>query len=91
METSKKTARIARTVLMPVMAAAAVWLVAPTAQAGKVGGGDAGRCERLESESVTTCTGKGKKRVCVTEDTYCGGSGNDGSCSCDASCVAAGN
>ena len=91
MKTRNRTARILRTTLTPLLAATAVWLVAPTAQAGKVGGGDAGRCERLESESVTTCTGKGKNRVCVTEDTYCGGPGNGGSCSCEASCVAAGN
>ena len=29
--------------------------------------------------------------MCITEDTYCGGNGNDNSCSCDASCVANGN
>jgi hypothetical protein len=66
-------------------------LAASSAMAGLIGEGDAGRCERLDSESTTTCTGKGKNRVCVTEDTYCGGAGSDGSCSCDASCTANGN
>ncbi|NNE04359.1 MAG: hypothetical protein HKN15_01360 [Xanthomonadales bacterium] len=62
-----------------------------TVLAGTIGGGDLGRCERLASESTQVCTGKGKKRVCVTEDTFCGGLGNDGSCSCDSACEANGN
>lgn len=61
------------------------------AQAGSIGGGDLGRCERLASESTQVCTGKGKNRVCVTEDTFCGGMGNDNSCSCEAACEANGN
>jgi hypothetical protein len=66
-------------------------LLAASAHAGTIGGGDSGRCERLASESTTTCTGKGKNQVCVTEDTYCGASGSDGSCSCAPGCEASGN
>lgn len=67
-------------------------LFAPSGvEAGTIGGGDQGRCERLASEAATVCTGKGKNRVCVTEDTYCDGAGNDGSCSCAAGCEAAGD
>lgn len=78
-------ATIAATVTMGSIVAAG------SAEAGLIGEGNAGRCERLDNESITTCTGKGKNRVCVTEDTYCGGAGSDGSCSCDASCASAGN
>jgi hypothetical protein len=70
---------------------AAQAVTAETSVAGTIGGGDVGRCERLANEATTTCTGKGKDRVCVTEDSYCGGSGNDGSCSCAAGCEASGN
>lgn len=72
-------------------AVAALLLIAPPAVAGVIGGGDAGRCERLDSESQTVCTGKGKNKTCVTYDTNCGGPGSDGSCSCDAGCESAGN
>jgi len=74
-----------------LVGASLVFTAASPAEAGLIGEGDAGRCERLASEAVTTCTGKGKNRVCVTEDTYCGGLGSDGSCSCDANCAASGN
>ena len=63
----------------------------PGAEAGLIGSGDEGRCERLDSEAETVCTGKGKNRVCVTYSDYCGGAGSDGSCSCDASCASNGN
>ncbi len=82
------------TILAPALIAGLLMLAAgmPTpAEAGTIGGGDAGRCERLASEATTTCTGKGKDRVCVTEDSYCGGSGSNGSCSCASGCEAAGN
>ena len=66
-------------------------LDASPASAGLIGEGNAGRCEMLDSEATTTCTGKGKNRVCTTIDSFCGGSGSDGSCSCASTCVAAGN
>ena len=60
------------------------------AQAGAIGNGDVGRCELLASEATETCTGKGKNRVCVTQDDLCGGAGSDGTCSCEAGCEASG-
>jgi hypothetical protein len=60
-------------------------------QAGTIGGGNLGRCERLDSESTQVCTGKGRNRVCVSEDTYCGGMGSNNSCSCEPGCEASGN
>jgi hypothetical protein len=67
-------------------------IVAPEpARSGTIGGGDQGRCEMLESETTQVCTGRGKKRTCVTTDTYCGRAGNDGSCSCEADCASVGN
>ena len=60
-------------------------------QPGTIGGGNLGRCERLDSESTEVCTGKGRNRVCVREDTYCGGTGSDNSCSCEPGCETNGN
>ena len=60
-------------------------------QAGTIGGGNLGRCERLDNESTQVCTGKGRNRVCVSEDTYCGGMGSDNACSCETDCAASGN
>ena len=68
-----------------------LFVTTPSAEAGLIGEGNAGRCEMLASEATTTCTGKGKKRVCTTVDSFCGGQGSSGSCSCEASCVANGN
>jgi hypothetical protein len=59
--------------------------------AGTIGGGNEGRCEMLASEATQVCTGKGRNRECVVNDSYCGGPGSNGACSCDDSCVAAGN
>ena len=71
--------------------------------AGTIGGGNQGRCEMLASEAtpgtdpVEVCTGKGRNRVCITEpgepgiDTFCGGTGSDGSCSCAVGCEATGS
>lgn len=78
-------------ILTAVFTLAAIGLFSTAIQAGTIGGGDLGRCERLASEATQVCTGKGKNRVCVTQDTYCGGAGNDGSCSCEAACEADGN
>lgn len=61
--------------LMAAVAVVAALLLASPVEAGKIGGDDAGRCERLASEGG---------------DSYCGGMGSDGSCSCAASCVSAG-
>jgi hypothetical protein len=73
------------------VATAALFVFAAPASAGTIGGGDQGRCELLDSEGTTVCTGKGKDRTCVTTDTNCGGAGSGGSCSCEAGCEAAGN
>ena len=71
--------------------------------AGTIGGGNQGRCEMLASEAtpatdpVKICTGKGRNRVCITEpgepaaDTFCGGTGSDGSCSCVPGCETTGS
>jgi len=71
--------------------------------AGTIGGGNAGRCEMLPHETTQAteptrvCTGKGRNRVCITEPgepaitSFCGGAGNDGSCSCASGCEATGN
>jgi len=56
---------------------AAVMAVAPAqVHAGLIGSGNAGRCEALASEGIGS---------------FCGGLGDDGSCSCQSGCVAAGN
>ncbi len=92
MEQERPTTALTGRALIALASFAAIGLFVPaTAQAGLIGGGDQGRCERLDSESETVCTGKGKNRTCVTNDTYCGGPGNDGSCSCEAGCEAGGN
>jgi hypothetical protein len=83
--------RLISRVLCATGAILVVGLMASAVEAGTIGGGDQGRCERLESESTTVCTGKGKRRTCVTEDTYCGGAGRGGSCSCEPGCESAGN
>ena len=78
-------------------------LLAQTALAGTIGGGNAGRCEMLPHETTEAgeptqvCTGKGRNRVCVTEPgepgitSFCGGSGSDGSCSCAPGCETTGS
>ena len=68
---------------------APLW-VAP-ADAGLIGGGNEGRCEMLESETGRSCVGRGKRRVCTPVESYCGGTGSDGSCSCAGTCLAEGN
>jgi hypothetical protein len=64
---------------------------APLAFSGTIGGGNQGRCEMLESEATQVCTGKGKNRVCEVVDSFCGGAGSDGSCSCAPGCETSGN
>ena len=78
--------------LMVLMQAFALFLLmAQFASAGSIGGGNFGRCEMLQSEATQVCEGKGKKRSCEVIDSYCGGSGNDGSCSCLPDCESQGN
>lgn len=92
MTTDRHRSSLAILILSLTLVSGATLLSTPdSAEAGLIGEGDAGRCEMLASEASTTCTGKGKRRVCTTVDTFCGGLGSDGSCSCDASCVSNGN
>jgi hypothetical protein len=66
-------------------------MLAAPAFSGQIGGGNQGRCEMLASEATQVCTGKGRNRVCTVTDSFCGGSGSDGSCSCTLDCEANGN
>ncbi|MFT5442931.1 MAG: hypothetical protein ACI8W3_001975 [Myxococcota bacterium] len=79
------------TMLLGLMLTSLYLVAATPAEAGLIGEGNAGRCEMLASEASTTCTGKGKNQVCTTIDSFCGGSGSDGTCSCASSCAASGN
>lgn len=71
--------------LTTAMALVCLALSMPT-HAGKIGGGNQGRCEMLASEATRVCTGKGRNRDCTVTDSFCGGSGSGGTCSCEAGC-----
>jgi hypothetical protein len=83
--------RCTKAALAASVTVGAVLFLTSATHAGTIGGGDQGRCELLDSEATTVCTGKGKNRTCVTTDTNCGGGGSGGNCSCEAGCAGAGN
>ena len=90
------------TIITRAIVLMALLCLTPSGWAGTIGGGNQGRCEMLASEAtpgtdpVEVCTGKGRNRTCITQpgepgiDTFCGGAGNDGSCSCAPGCESTG-
>ena len=76
--------------LMAIIAFVCLALSMPTF-AGKIGGGNQGRCEMLADEATRVCSGKGRNRTCTVVDSFCGGMGSGGSCSCDTDCEDNGN
>ena len=76
-------------VVVQVMAMAL--LVSQHSLSGTIGGGNQGRCEMLASEQTEVCEGKGKRRVCTVTESFCGGPGSNGACSCAPGCEANGN
>ena len=85
------------TIITRAIVLMALLCLAPSGWAGTIGGGNQGRCEMLANETTEpteVCTGKGRNRVCITEpgiETFCGGAGNDGSCSCAPGCESTGS
>jgi len=85
---SKNSAKQMMSLILLVLIAT---LTSPLATAGTIGGGNQGRCEMLENEQTKICEGKGKNRTCTTIDSYCGGMGSTGTCSCVPDCADQGN